>query len=215
MCSACIQSRHPPPKQQEMPSKDLPRKRRKVSPVPASKADQSVSSATADNGLLLDQDAIKRHMLQLMQQRSEDNEENTADESDESNASSGSISGSEDEREDDKVINEIASPIKPFHPQNPSKHEPPSDDTKEDKEVATLKSQTTNLKSRITHTARTNPDLKPKIHLKTSFSELGIGPRLIAALGTISIKKPTEIQSACVEPIIAGKSSALYLSLYG
>lgn len=77
--------------------------------------------------------------------------------------------------------------------------------------TSTLKSRITILpKSQTqTHPNSSSPDIKPKIHLKQSFSELGIGPRLISALASISIKKPTEIQSACIEPILSGECIAL------
>jgi len=39
----------------------------------------------------------------------------------------------------------------------------------------------------------------------TTFESLGLSKPLIAALASINIKKPTEIQSACLGPIMAGR----------
>jgi ATP-dependent RNA helicase DDX49/DBP8 len=39
----------------------------------------------------------------------------------------------------------------------------------------------------------------------TTFESLGLSRPLIAALASINIKKPTEIQSACLGPIMAGR----------
>lgn len=38
----------------------------------------------------------------------------------------------------------------------------------------------------------------------TTFASLGLSPPLISALDTINIRRPTEIQSACVGPIMEG-----------
>lgn len=51
--------------------------------------------------------------------------------------------------------------------------------------------------------------LAPSIHLapkSTTFASLGIAPPLIAAMAGMSIRAPTEIQSACIPTLLAGKS---------
>lgn len=40
---------------------------------------------------------------------------------------------------------------------------------------------------------------------KSSFASLGISPQLQGALKSMSIKAPTEVQSACIPPLLAGK----------
>lgn len=44
----------------------------------------------------------------------------------------------------------------------------------------------------------------PKPSPETTFESLGLSAPIISALNSISIKRPTEIQSACVGPIMAG-----------
>lgn len=39
----------------------------------------------------------------------------------------------------------------------------------------------------------------------SDFLDLGISPSLIRALKTMSIKKPTPVQAACIPPLLAGK----------
>ncbi|KAI5118983.1 hypothetical protein M0805_001122 [Coniferiporia weirii] len=39
----------------------------------------------------------------------------------------------------------------------------------------------------------------------TSFAELGVSKALVASLGNMSIRAPTEVQAACVPPLIAGR----------
>jgi ATP-dependent RNA helicase DDX49/DBP8 len=43
--------------------------------------------------------------------------------------------------------------------------------------------------------------------LKSTFESLGLSVQLIRTLAGISIRKPTEIQSACFEPILSGMFS--------
>jgi ATP-dependent RNA helicase DDX49/DBP8 len=59
------------------------------------------------------------------------------------------------------------------------------------------------------HTAPINPfDSHEKPAASTTFASLGLSPPLINALASINIKKPTEIQAACVGPILSGMSLA-------
>jgi len=52
----------------------------------------------------------------------------------------------------------------------------------------------------------TNPFDTPKAAAHATFASLGLSQPLINALAGINIQKPTEIQSACVGPIMDGKS---------
>lgn len=40
----------------------------------------------------------------------------------------------------------------------------------------------------------------------STFNDLGIDPWLIESLHAMQIKKPTEIQRACIPPVLAGKN---------
>lgn len=53
------------------------------------------------------------------------------------------------------------------------------------------------------------PPIKP-----TSFEALEISPALITALTKMSIKRPTEIQAACIPPLIQGESDTNHVSYY-
>lgn len=46
-------------------------------------------------------------------------------------------------------------------------------------------------------------------HTSTTFATLGIATPLITAMAGMSIRAPTEIQSACIPPLLAGKSTSL------
>ncbi|OCF42896.1 ATP-dependent RNA helicase DBP8 [Kwoniella heveanensis CBS 569] len=48
-------------------------------------------------------------------------------------------------------------------------------------------------------------DSNPKPSIETTFASLGLSQPLINALAGINIRKPTEIQSACVGPIMSGR----------
>lgn len=48
------------------------------------------------------------------------------------------------------------------------------------------------------------PQIREK-KLPDSFSALGISPQLQSALITMSIRTPTEVQAACILPLLAGK----------
>jgi ATP-dependent RNA helicase DDX49/DBP8 len=50
-----------------------------------------------------------------------------------------------------------------------------------------------------------NPFDTPKAASHSTFASLGLSQPLITALEGINIRKPTEIQSACVEPIMNGQ----------
>lgn len=53
----------------------------------------------------------------------------------------------------------------------------------------------------------------PKPSADVTFESLGLSRPLVTALASINIKKPTEIQAACVEPILSGVPiSYLYIS---
>jgi ATP-dependent RNA helicase DDX49/DBP8 len=60
------------------------------------------------------------------------------------------------------------------------------------------------IKSRATNLHPSSSQwIKP---LPASFSSLGVSPSLQASLASMSIRTPTEVQAACIPPLIAGKS---------
>ena len=44
--------------------------------------------------------------------------------------------------------------------------------------------------------------------VSTSFASLGISPILLKALSSMSIRAPTEVQAACIPPLLQGKSTS-------
>jgi ATP-dependent RNA helicase DDX49/DBP8 len=59
--------------------------------------------------------------------------------------------------------------------------------------------------SRVVTKPKQEPFQSTKPPSDTTFESLGLSKPLIAALASINIKKPTEIQSACLGPIMAGR----------
>ncbi|KAH7887790.1 P-loop containing nucleoside triphosphate hydrolase protein [Phlebopus sp. FC_14] len=52
---------------------------------------------------------------------------------------------------------------------------------------------------------RTALDIRTEMHLGESFVEMGVSSSLQAALRRMSIYKPTQIQSACIPPLLSGR----------
>jgi ATP-dependent RNA helicase DDX49/DBP8 len=59
--------------------------------------------------------------------------------------------------------------------------------------------------SRVATKPKSEPFQSTKPPSDTTFESLGLSKPLISALASINIKKPTEIQSACLGPIMAGR----------
>jgi ATP-dependent RNA helicase DDX49/DBP8 len=127
-------------------------------------------------------------------------DEDDEDESEEE--SEGSEIGSGDEQEDEE---------KPTPELELDSDDAGSDDEEEDvKPGQTTILETSDLKpsslSRIKSLpSPSTPTSSSKPVLKTTFSSLGISPRLITSLRTLAISRPTEIQAACIEPILQGR----------
>lgn len=72
------------------------------------------------------------------------------------------------------------------------------------------------LSSRVSFAPRTAVPIPPQppssLPTKaTSFASFGITPALLSALNKISIRTPTEIQSACIPPLLEGKSTVIFI----
>jgi ATP-dependent RNA helicase DDX49/DBP8 len=57
-------------------------------------------------------------------------------------------------------------------------------------------------KPRLAHQRTLSPEAGPSKHV--SFSSLGVSPPLLSALSNMAIHAPTEIQQACIPPLLAG-----------
>lgn len=162
---------------------------------------------------MFDDEAMKRHMLSLLQNSktasqqevsdSEDDEESEGSEEEEevggSEVSDGEEAGSSkgpaaivDSDEED--LDETARALLTGGSANSGK--------------VNLDVQTTSRISRIPTDRRADAAPKKPV-LMSTFESLGLSVQLIRTLAGISIRKPTEIQSACFEPILSGKLSRI------
>jgi ATP-dependent RNA helicase DDX49/DBP8 len=200
----------------------------KPSPVSSSKrrkiananATTTTPTTTSD---MLDQDAVRRHMLSLMQHSVERDQGGQGGSSgstsgDESESGSDEDENEDEDDDDDEEVKQEADSededvdvadnglnsedevdIKP-PPSTSTKSQPISTPTS----TKPLKTEPT--LSRINPSSlKPTPTSTPTVPLKTTFPSLGLSPALISTLRSISILKPTEIQSACIEPILKGR----------
>ena len=205
------------------------RKRRKIDPVGDVRKSEGEASPSTKSGVL-DQDEIRQHMMALMQQgsagasrRAGSSKQSSGESEDEEDSNSGSeeeeddVEGDEEDTKPDLNDGGIDSDEEDDADVKPS----PSDkvdivpDAASTKLKRKLDANADDIKpsslSRInpssrssTTTANTTPN-PPKPILKSTFASLGISPRLISSLRTIAISRPTEIQAACIEPILQGR----------
>lgn len=141
--------------------------------------------------------------MALMQQGRGGSSQRDSDEEDEDRSES---EDEEDEEEDEDVKPDLKSDmndggidsneedIKPRHTDKLVSPTPPKPvDTKPEPTLSRIK------------LLRPAPSTPSKPTLKSTFPSLGISPRLLSSLKTISISRPTEIQAACIEPILQGR----------
>ena len=207
------------------------RKRRKIDPVGDVRKSEGEASPSTKSGVL-DQDEIRQHMMALMQQGSAGASRragSSKQSSGESEDGEDSDSGSEEEDDDVERDEEDTKPdlndggidsdeeddadVKPS-PSDKLDVDPDAASTKLKRKVETdgvgvdIKPSSLsriNPSSRSSTTTATTTPNPPKPILKSTFTSLGISPRLISSLRTIAISRPTEIQAACIEPILQGR----------
>jgi hypothetical protein len=189
----------------DMALTDVSRKRRKIEfeSVAGSAVVTNGKISSSSSGLFLDDDAVRRSMLDMMAaKRSRGEREGGGTEEDEGTDSS----GDEDDEESEAGGDE-------------------GEDGEEAVDAAAASDQDDELSSEDDTTA-INPPLESRIPLRRtnctvdksqaalerSFESLGLLPPLISALRSISITKPTEIQSACIGPILSGEWTCFYVS---
>ncbi|WVQ82349.1 ATP-dependent RNA helicase DBP8 [Cryptococcus sp. DSM 104549] len=172
----------------------------------------------AGNDLVLDPSEIMKAMLAAQKGKQRDDSGNEEDGGEESGSDSGS---GEDESEDEASASEAGSSSGARKELKRARSLSFGEDESEDDIPAQPPVAST---SRVTLPSRTAASSKPAAHAKAAaqgkpgvfptapkpsadatFESLGLSRPLINALGSISIKKPTEIQSACVGPILAGR----------
>lgn len=80
-----------------------------------------------------------------------------------------------------------------------------SDETDDEQPTVPQDSRADSSSSRLTIKPRTDHKPKTSIPLSTTFSGLGISVPLQSALTSMSIRTPTEVQAACIPPLLQGK----------
>lgn len=182
------------------------RKRRRVEP-----AETPTRSEDTGGAVVFDDEAMKRHMLSLMQNAKNKESSEGSDSEDEEEEAEGSSdegvgNGSEESDEDEAGSSKGAPAV--------------VDSDEEDLDEAARAlltrrklsngttehdTQTTSRISRVPTDRKADAAPKKPV-LKSTFESLGLSVQLIRTLAGISIRKPTEIQSACFEPILSGTS---------
>ncbi|KAJ9120151.1 putative RNA helicase [Naganishia vaughanmartiniae] len=193
------------------------RKRRRVD-----ETETTTVTGNNDNAPVFDDEAMKQHMLSLLQDKRRHGNENE-EASDEGSSTGGSDSednASEVDDEESEADDRDASRQEVGERGSTRQHlseNLDSDEEDPDEAARALLSrsktstteqpstqETTSRISRIPADRTFQPAVKAPV-LKTTFEGLGLSVNLIRTLAGISIRKPTEIQSACFEPILSGR----------
>jgi ATP-dependent RNA helicase DDX49/DBP8 len=157
-----------------------------------SKRTSEVTSQEEQGGMMLDPMEVMKAMLaqkgkgKEVESTSEDEDESVEDDESEGTAL-------ENEEEDDNVGEDSGSEA----------------ESSRSAELRNAQQQPSPISRIPTSRVITKPKQEPFQSTKppsdTTFESLGLSKPLIAALASINIKKPTEIQSACLGPIMAGR----------
>lgn len=192
-----------------------------------SRKSESSTASTAADSLVLDQSEIMRVMLAA--QKGKQNEESEgSDESDEEDGDGSEEGDEEEESSESKAESSNAAQRNLKRQRSLSLDLDMEGEEDEGNEGSASRPQPTlgtHLLSRTafaTKNIAANPQAKPKQNGLASapkpsadinFESLGLSRPLITALASININKPTEIQAACIEPILSGASIFfLYIS---
>ena len=169
---------------------------------------------------ILDQDEIMRSMLSATakgKQRSVDQDEGSDEEegsSGEDDGATATSSGSDDNADGDGTQSEGAGPSSPRR-SSPRSRSPSgaSDASSKSAPVQARVQPTQATMSRVKPQQRPVTGAKPALPFPaapkppetTTFQSLGLSTPLITALAGINITRPTEIQAACIKPMMAGR----------
>ncbi len=156
-----------------------------------------------DEGFVLDQEEVLRAMLGTQNRRGKgDSEDDNGDSDDESEQSFGRGSDGQEGQNGVKRSHSprtaVEAPARSSSPLTPPSRANAQASTSR-VQLPTCALPTLNGKSRVSPLVEAT-----KLPLTTTFVSLGLSLPLISALETINIRKPTEIQAACVGPILEG-----------
>lgn len=184
------------------------------------------SSLKAGNGVILDQNEVMRAMLaqaqkgkgKQVEEDSEDGNDSDEDgdegpEGDEGNDSAASEASSQAESSASAQLRQRSRNRSSSRGSAVAGLDEEVKDSELDSRTAGIRGRNSSAPSRV-HVSRDQASFKvvspfttAKPPATTTFASLGLSQPLINALASINIKKPTEIQSACVGPILSGRSS--------
>jgi ATP-dependent RNA helicase DDX49/DBP8 len=203
----------------------MAKKASRQSAVKPSDAVTSGSTRDADQGtkaLVLDQSEVLKAMMAARKGKGRDT---TPSEDERSGEETGSDEEDEEDDDDEKSGDEVEEEQESDESEGSSSSgqrrgvkrsrsasvESESAPTSPARQVSRVHETTSRVKLASTTTSAKpstskNPFDTPKAPSHTTFASLGLSQPLINALGGINIKKPTEIQSACVGPIMEGES---------
>jgi len=160
-----------------------------------SKTTSEATSQEDQGGMMLDPVEVMKAMLaqkgkgKQVESASEEEDEDEDDEDDESDVETeDAVSGDEKEGEED--VGSEAESSRSAELRNAQQQSSP---------ISRIPT------SRVVAKPKQEPFQSTKPPSDTTFESLGLSKPLIAALASINIKKPTEIQSACLGPIMAGR----------
>ncbi|KAK8864377.1 ATP-dependent RNA helicase DBP8 [Kwoniella newhampshirensis] len=179
----------------------------------------SSSSEPVGNGLVLDQNEIMKAMLAAQKGK-----ERKSDSDEEEESGSEASEGDDEVREEERQRTESEGSSsggrrKELKRARSLSKEEDEEEDEDEQDVTGTPQATTASTSRVTLPSRTQQSrtgktkaeppsvfsAHPKPSPETTFATLGLSQPLINALASINIKKPTEIQSACVAPILSGR----------
>ena len=173
----------------------------------------------------LDQDEVLKAMMAARKGKGRDDtpSDSESDSDNDGGDNGGKINTEEEEDEDDDTEEGASSSsrVRPRGSKRPrtqnnddsvSDHGGPSSLRVQPMTVPLDQDNTSRVKLFTSKPQSTQPSKSPFNHPKapsTTFTTLGLSPPLISALAGTNIRKPTEIQSACIEPILEGTLNGL------
>lgn len=159
---------------------------------------------------VLDHDEVMKAMLaQAAAKRADDSDGGSGSDSDDDGSDDESVGGSGSESDDRPANGKDASDddeSEESEDEAPSKEdEAPSKPAAPAPTLSRVQAARTAASSPSTPAPPKDMFDTPRVDTSASFSSLGLSQPAITALAQLNIKKPTEIQVACVPPILAGR----------
>lgn len=117
-------------------------------------------------------------------------------------ARSAATSGDDDDDDENSEHSDDSTPLKPILA---------NEEDSDDEESAFSRLPARIAAKRASSPVPTGP---AKTAQNTGFGALGVSQQLITALSAMSIRQPTDVQAACIPPLLAGKNSCYYPAVH-